>query len=237
MQRLQFMTALIEQLPPHDAFSQSWHYSRTNWLPFYWQGFKQTTLYTYLINDLNDLERVWDEMDTKIRGDIRKASSRFNLSVRDNLDVDEFIELNNQVFVSNRRAVPYSPELLRKLDRACEKQGSRKIWVAEDEKKRKHAAIYVVWDENSAYYIMGGSDSELRTSGATSLLLWEAIKFAATVTGRFDFEGSMLESIERFFRGFGAQQAPYHHVTRTSSSTLGLRQALGPFVGKLLGRS
>lgn len=231
------MTALIDQLPAYDFFSQSWHYSRTNWLPFYWRGFKQTTLYTYLLNDLTDLDRVWDDMDSKIRGDIRKASGRFNLGVRDNLDLDEFIDLNNRVFVSNRREAPYSPDLLHRLDSACARHGARKIWVAEDDQKRKHAAIYVVWDENSAYYIMGGGDPELRTSGATSLLLWEAINFAATVTGKFDFEGSMLESIERFFRGFGATQVAYHHVTRTPSKTLGLQQSLAPYIGKLIGRN
>ena len=231
------MTALIDQLPAYDFFSQCWHHSRTNWLPFYWQGFNQTTHYTYLLNDLTDLDRVWGDMESKIRGDIRKASGRFNLSVRDNLDLDEFIDLNNRVFVSNRRDAPYSPDLLRRLDSACEKQGARKIWVAEDEQKRKHAAIYVVWDENSAYYIMGGGNPELRTSGATSLLLWEAIKFAATVTGKFDFEGSMSESIERFFRGFGAHQVAYHHLTRTTSTMLGLQQSLAPYVRNLFGRN
>jgi phosphatidate phosphatase APP1 len=33
----------------------------------------------------------------------------------------------------------------------------------------------------------------------------------------FDFEGSMIEPIERFFRGFGAVQTPYFHVSRSSS--------------------
>ena len=50
-----------------------------------------------------------------------------------------------------------------------------------------------------------------------SLCMWHAIRFAASVSSRFDFEGSMLEPIERFFRSFGAQQLPYFKVTRTNS--------------------
>ena len=38
-----------------------------------------------------------------------------------------------------------------------------------------HAVAYVVWDRSAAYYLMGGGDPELRTSGASSLLMWEAI--------------------------------------------------------------
>ena len=69
-------------------------------------------------------------------------------------------------------------------------------------------------------------DPELRSSGATSLCMWEAIAHATSVTTRFDFEGSMIESIERFFRGFGAEQTPYFHITKTPSRLFRARQAL-----------
>ena len=38
---------LIAALPHYDHFSANWHFSQTNWLPFYWAGFTQTTRYTY----------------------------------------------------------------------------------------------------------------------------------------------------------------------------------------------
>jgi hypothetical protein len=63
---------------------------------------------------------------------------------------------------------------------------------------------------------MGGANPELRSSGATSLCLWEAIRFASKVCSRFDFEGSMIEPVERFFRGFGARQVPYFQINKKS---------------------
>lgn len=108
------------------------------------------------------------------------------------------------------------------MDTACAGHNARKILFAVDREKRIHAAIYIIWDKNSAYYLMGGSDPDLRHSGATSLLVWETIKYAATVTKRFDFEGSMIEPIERFFRAFGAQQSPYFHITKTTSVLLNI---------------
>ena len=67
---------------------------------------------------------------------------------------------------------------------------------------------------------MGGGDPDLRNSGAASLCVWEAIKFASTVTKSFDFEGSMHEPIERFFRAFGAEQRPYFEVSHTPSKLI-----------------
>ena len=64
---------------------------------------------------------------------------------------------------------------------------------------------------------MGGGDPEFRNSGATSLLMWNAIQFASTVSQIFDFEGSMIESVERFFRGFGAVQTPYFSISHIRS--------------------
>ncbi|MNZ86002.1 hypothetical protein D3C78_1048120 [compost metagenome] len=94
------------------------------------------------------------------------------------------------------------------------------MFIAEDDQGRRHAGVYLIWDENSAYYLMGGGDPELRNSGATSLCMWEAIRFSATVTRRFDFEGSMLEPVEHFFRAFGAIQQPFSCASKTPSRLL-----------------
>ncbi len=213
-QQKDFMTALIDQLPPHDYFSQGFHYSITNYLPFYWQGFTQTTFYTYIIENLSNLDKVWHEFQGNIRYDIKKAKKVVVLNTEPN--IERFLDINTLTFKRQRLSLPYSHELVYRLDSACEARNARRIFFAEDAQGRTHAAIYIVWDENSAYYLMGGGDPELRNSGATSLLMWEAIQFAATVTKKFDFEGSMGESIERFFRGFGARQRRYFYVRRMS---------------------
>jgi hypothetical protein len=74
----------------------------------------------------------------------------------------------------------------------------------------------VVRDRRTAYYLMGGGDPQLRTSGAGSLLLWEAIRQTRTAVSVFDFEGSMLRPVERFFRAFGGRQSPYLRISRTT---------------------
>jgi hypothetical protein len=220
-----YMDELIAQLPSFDHFSQNWHHSQTNWLPFYWQGFNQTTRYTYRLRALQDDGVVWNGFSENIRGDIRKARDRFKLTVRTDLGIEEFLKLNVQVFERQGKRLPYSEELVQRLELACQSKGVRRIFIAEDELGRHHAGVYIIWDENSAYYLMGGGDPALRNSGATSLCLWEAIRFSATVTKSFDFEGSMIESVERFFRAFGGEQTPYLSVSKTPSRLLKIRHA------------
>jgi hypothetical protein len=121
--------------------------------------------------------------------------------------------------------VPYSDAFVRRLDAACAERGCRKFFIAVDPQGRHHAGLYIVWDEESAYGLMVGSHPALRNTGAISFCFWHAIQYAATVTKRFDFAGSMLEPIERFFRSFGATQIPYFHITSSSSKLVRISQA------------
>jgi hypothetical protein len=212
------MTELIEQLPPFDRFQQNFHYSITNWLPFYWKGFHQTTRYTYVLDDLSDPESLFKDFRENIRGDIRKASKQ-GVVVRDDLGMDAFLELHEATFDRQKMEMPYSQAFVRRLDEACVANDARKMLFAVDASNRIHAAAYIVWDRESAYYLMAGTDPSLRNTGATSLVLWEAIRFAATVTKKFDFEGSMLEPVERYFRAFGGRQMPYFQITKDNPAS------------------
>jgi hypothetical protein len=219
-QQKKLMNELILKLPKFDYFLQNWHYSMTNWLPFYWKGYQQTTGYTYVIEDLSDLKKIWSNLQENIRGDIRKAENRFGLTVKSSTDIGSFLHLNKMTFERQNKTPPYSEEFIINLNNSCARNNSRMLFIATDDKGRNHAGVYIVWDSDSAYYLIGGSDYKLRNSGAVSLCLWEAIKFASTVTNKFNFEGSMIEPIERNFRAFGAIQKPYYSISKTPSVLL-----------------
>jgi hypothetical protein len=216
---------LIKRLPSHDIFRQNFHPSLTNWLPWYWQGYQQTTRYSYAIKDLSDERIIWDGMQSNIRSDIRKAKNRFGLQVRSDLGVDVLIEVCQKTF-DRQDEEGLSEVIVRRMYDTCENRNSGKPFFAVDDSGKVHAVAYLIWDERTAYYIIGGGDPELRNSGAHSLLMWEAIQFASTVSKVFDFEGSMIESIERHFRNFGATQVPYHRISRTTNQNLQAKACL-----------
>ena len=117
-----------------------------------------------------------------------------------------------------------------KLDKECLKKiVAEKFFLAKDKSEAYHAGAYIVWDKNAAYYILGGGNPKLRNSGAHSFALWEAINFSSSVAKRFDFEGSMQPSIERFFRNFGGEQVPFFPIRKANSNILKFYEAISLF--------
>jgi len=69
---------------------------------------------------------------------------------------------------------------------------------------RPAAGVFVIHDDRIAYYLIGGY-ADGAHHGAGALALWSAILKARQLgLQTFDFEGSVIPSIERYFRGFGA---------------------------------
>lgn len=209
--------ALVDKLPQYDYYGQTWHSSQTNWLPLYWRGFSQSTLYTYQLRDIGDKDKIWSGLQENIRREIRKARDRFGIKVRDCNSISEFLSINRMTFERQGRSQPYSDDIVERIDSAAAARGARDCLVAVDEEGSLHAGVYIVRHNDTAYYLMGGGDPKLRKSGATSLLLWEAINRQPLGVQVFDFEGSMIEPIERFFRAFGAVQTPYFEITHVKS--------------------
>lgn len=211
---MELLGALEAALPPAAAFMQDFSPAILNGLPFFWAGYRIELRYTYRLEGLRSEDDLWDGLRDNIRREIRKA--RRLLEVRDDLGLDVLHSVWAKTFARQGTTPPHPPATLERLDAACAARGARAMLFACDEAGRVHSATYVVWGARSAYYLLGGSDPQLRTSGAASLLMWEAILRARSVTDAFDFEGSMLAPVERFFRAFGARQTPYLHVSRAT---------------------
>lgn len=220
------MQSLIEQLPRFDHFSQTWNKDLSNWLPFYWNGFSQSTEYTYVIPGLHDLDSVWGRFDPTRRKHCRTAVARHNLRVREDLPLDAFLALHRMTLESRGVTQAFTADCLRRLDAACVEHKRRKLHIVVDEAGRHCSATYTVWDNNCAYALLKGSDPAMRHTQAPSVCQWEAIKFSATVAPKYDFLGNMNPSIEPYVRSFGTEQTPVFTITKTPSRLLRLRRGL-----------
>ena len=212
------MTELIEKIPEFDFFSQNFHYSITNWLPFYWKGFSQTTKYTYVIDDLSDLESVWKNFCYSKQKNIKKAKKV--VSVKFDLPAKKFYQNHEMTLSKQGEKIVYSYELFERMYNAGYAHDAAKTIYAIDDKGNIHAALFVIWDTQSAYDLISTIDPDFRNSGAASLLVKEIIEYVSTKTKKFDFEGSMIEGVENSFRQFGAIQKPYFNVYKDSRSSL-----------------
>lgn len=205
---------LLNQLEEEKLYScnQNFDYRYKNWYEYYWRGYNQTTRYTYVIEDLTDLKKVYDNFDSNLRRNIRNAEKV--VEVRRGLDIGEFYELVKETYKRQDMKVPYSMEVMRKVEENCSSRNCREIFYAIDKEGNIHSAIYIVWDDESAYYIIAGSKPEFGNSQATSLLIWKAIEYSASYVKKFDFEGSMMKNIERFFRSYGGTPKEYFSINK-----------------------
>ncbi|GAA4054006.1 hypothetical protein GCM10022409_46340 [Hymenobacter glaciei] len=224
----ELLQALIVQLPAFASFQQNFYPTTTNWLPFYWQQYRQTTYYTYRLKQLRHLTQVEAGLGTGIRRDIRLA--RQQVRVVHDRSLEEFYRVNMLSFQRQKLPAPYSLAQFRQLDAALASAGTRELFFAVDEKDQVHSVAYLIWDATTAYFLLAGDDPALRASGAGVLLAWEAICFASEVLGLdcFDFEGSMLPGVERIRVRFGAVQTPYFFVWKHNSRLFELLEKLKP---------
>lgn len=211
----ELMTQLIENLPSFARFQQAFDHSITNWLPFYWQGFTQSTNYTYIIENISHPENVLANFSHAKRKDVKKA--RAQLTVHFDLPAEEFYEHHVFTLGQQGKHISYGKELFTRIFDACYGQNAGRTIYAVDEQSKIHSALFVVWDTNSAYNLISTIDQDHRSSGATTLLIYEMIKFLNDKTKSFDFEGSMIQGVEFSFRQFGTVQKPMFQVSKTNS--------------------
>jgi len=214
------INGLIDQLPKVDSFKQNFLPGFTNWMPFNWKGYEQTTRYTYIINDLSDTNKVFAGFKENIRREIRKAEK--TLTIEKTEDIDLMFQMKEKVYKSNNDIYPIPLSKLKAVYTFCKLNNCGELLIAKDVDNNIHSVLLYVWDNESAYYLHGVTDKTYKTSGSMSLLLWEAIKRSSIKTKAFNFEGSMVESIERYFRGFGGEQVPYFQINKTNSKVLKL---------------
>jgi hypothetical protein len=226
------MQTLIDQLPPFDHFAQTWHAGVRNWQPFFWNGFRQTTYYTFVSRELTDTDKLWAGLEGKTRRAITKAQKQHQLQVRSDVPLDLLLDLNRKTFARQGLPPPYPDDFVRRLDAACRERGCSKLFCAIDPDGAAHAACYIVWDQQSAYGLISGTDPAYRGSEANTLCVWESLVHAAGVTREYNFCGSMIESFEGYLRGFGGDHVPYFHISKTPSRLLTLRQGLLSLTGK-----
>jgi len=214
-----YLEALIGNMPYADSFSFNCHCHFRNWLPFYWAGYIQSTQYTYVIDELRDLDKVFSDIASSYRNKVRKAR-KAGIKVVESDDIEALLELNRKTFTRQGLDLPYPEDLVIRIDQVCAERDCRRIFLTKDTSDRIHSALFVVYDQKRMYNLIQGSDPELRHSGANILAMWHSIQFAQGVTQRYDFEGSMLKNVERVFRDFGAEQRRYFHITKVNSLPL-----------------
>lgn len=180
-------------------------------LPFYWRGYKVIPKVTYLIDLTVSREQILKNMSSIRRNDISKAA-RDGLEVHPTDDMTIVRDLVLATFGRQQKGV----------DRTCldailfkYANASNSFAFSTYRCGKPIATCFVVHDGQTAYYLLGGYDAKDRHHGAGALAVVEAIKRSQEMGLKtFDFEGSVIPAIEKYFRGFGGCLTSYYTVNR-----------------------
>lgn len=180
--------------------------------PFIWNDFKVVPNYTYRYNlELNTTEQLSALMSPERRNDIKKAV-KDGIVTRQSSDYKQVKELVLKTFDRKEKAV--NEELLNKiLFEFANTQNSFAFISYRNE--MPIACSFCIHDNKTAYYLLGGYDSRNKHQGAGASAVWMAAQHAKT-TGLscFDFEGSMIPEVEKYFRAFGGDLTPYYTINK-----------------------
>jgi lipid II:glycine glycyltransferase (peptidoglycan interpeptide bridge formation enzyme) len=204
---------LMDKLPSFAEIKFKWSRDYTNWLAFYWNKFRQQTSYTYLIQYTSDTNFLFNQFKKSIQRQIRKASESIKIRETDQVKgVMQMLQLS--LGTSSKHLI--NEEILQKIHLFAHSKNQSCILEAVDANGKVIGAIYLIWDQQEMLYLYGGYDDQVNDSGAMPLLFWTALQKAHEMQLSFNFEGSMLPGVERFFRSYGAQLTPVSTIEKKS---------------------
>lgn len=204
--------SIISELPDFVLFNINFDSRCRNWLEFYWNDFKQTSKYTYRIENLQTSD--WFELFEKSkRKKVRKGEKAFEF--KQDLSADEFYDCFAEVIKGRNDEVSYSKDFFSRLyDAIYEHKAGKTFYCTENETGEVAAIKFIVWDSSTAYDIIGMRPKKFNSSGSTEFLTYKCIEYVAGFVNCFDFEGSMIKGVEDAYRGYGTHQTEYYNISR-----------------------
>lgn len=195
-----------------DVYEQQYSYNFSYWLPFFWHGYSAITRVTYVISDTSDIDKLWNDISYKYRKNIKKGQRNGEFGI--GLTKKEFYTEHEKVFKKQGLECPFSYNFWCSLFDVCNKHNSCKIIYEKNAEGKITSLLFIVWDEESMYPLLGGSVPEFQRLETYNALTWEALKLANSMGKKYDFEGSVIKRISKSFREFGGEPKRYYRIRK-----------------------
>jgi hypothetical protein len=186
---------------------------------YVWAGFRATPSLTYRIAAASGTD--WREQTAyATRTALAKARRQMTANGGSISRVDDLEETRTAFDASAHRQGFRIAAGLDSCWRTVRGRGAGALYVGRNGEGTVVCAALIVRDRKAAYYLVGGVLNSTVTRSMMSALMASMIDDARAEGRDFDFEGSLLIGVERFFRGFGAELVPLVRVSRPKSSAV-----------------
>ena len=174
-------------------------------------GFKTRERVTYRVEDLSDMDTLIASFSKNKRRQLQKA---LGLRADRSMDIEAFWRFHSRCLELRKRRCSYTREFLLVLERKARRNKQCAIISICNAEGQPYAAAFLVWDKRYMYYLIPTYDPGFAESGASAMLVLEAMKLAREKQVHFDFEGSMERGIANHYKQFGSKAVTYFSVEK-----------------------
>ncbi|MFQ5445909.1 MAG: GNAT family N-acetyltransferase [Saprospiraceae bacterium] len=199
---------------PRDLFGLevNLHPAVQYFLPFFWEKFEVRPRFTYWLPVDDDFDKLVKCFSSSVINHRKKAQ-------KNGLSIGEGGSPDGLLAIARRERIfgPAEAATFGRVWQAVEKRGDGLLLTAKTPEGAVASAAAFIWDKNKMVFYAIAQDGRHKTSGANALLISEAIHRCCERGGirNFDFEGSMIETVEQYFRAFNPVAKSYFSIRKT----------------------
>ncbi|MBA2250106.1 MAG: hypothetical protein H0W12_07925 [Chitinophagaceae bacterium] len=198
------LTSFLEKIPARFKY---WDIYLNHGNLFSLPGYEAYRRKNYVLNLNQPYDHLYNNYRSSYKQLIKKSASN-NLAIKKNIAVESIVQL------AGKKMQPLSNVSAKDL------QNFVKLYYLLSAKKLAiNYGVYLnekliasgifLFSDKRAYYILAGNEKEFRITGASHLVIDAFIRDYADKEMILDFEGSNIEKIAFFFKGFGAHIEEY----------------------------
>ena len=183
-------------------------------VPFHWNQFEIRPLHSYHLSLQNPLHEIYDNFSHSVTTRIIRAE-KLDLKCVEGNSVNNLVE----IMVTRKIISANDGIIFQKLWKYITSVSTGFTIYITDPLTNQ---IYCGWSFRVYFdrviLLASALDFRFKKSGAHTLLVWKAIQKAHQISGIkiFDFEGSMIRSIENYKRSFGATPVAYYNISHNN---------------------
>lgn len=197
----------IKELP---SFSYELNLNESNFHP----------LAESLPNYILDLNQPYNQISSKYSKNTKRnidKAIKLKLSVEFDLSYVDFFSFYFSVYKNSN--APLQAVLLNLIERGINEK-AMKLYGVFTTQNEMVTALCLLHSEKRLTYLMPISNQLGKDSSAMFYLIDHIIRYEAEKNKIFDFEGSRIEGVARFYKGFGAINQPYYTLKQFRPSFL-----------------
>jgi hypothetical protein len=181
--------------------------------PFIWNGWDSKIFYAYYLI-LNDFEK---RLSRDPKRNIKKAIKN-EISIEKSNDITSFYELFEETFSRQGLKPPVTKGFLVNVFDMLLKYEKVEMWIAKTKSEEIAAAEIFVYDNKRAYRWSAATHTELRKTGAYSLLLFKVFKDMQNRGFKeINLMAANTPQLTEFITSFNPKLMPYYKVKKSST--------------------